>query len=194
MNGLHLSFGIAFDELRPFIDHWASLYKGDKDEELYDPHIGKRAALRTDWKALHALFKWKNGGSISQLKLASVRANYFQRWTDDAGLDARYLNPDDRLHGGAIWNIFYLHCRNPKKYPIYDQHVYRAMIYLQDGVICTEENDLTPRTHRRFVYETYTRYRQFIDGVSRASSRNIRTTDRALHTFGRFLKLARPFV
>jgi hypothetical protein len=97
MDGLHLSFGIAFDDLRPFIDHWSSLYKGAKDGTLYDPHIGKRSQLRTDWDALHALFVWKNGGTISQGKLKGVRNHYFEDSTEDAGLSVRYLNPKDRF-------------------------------------------------------------------------------------------------
>ena len=34
-----------------------------------------------------------------------------------------------------IWKIFALHILNPDEYPIFDQHVYRAMVYLKTGKI-----------------------------------------------------------
>jgi hypothetical protein len=35
--------------------------------------------------------------------------------------------------GGVIWRIFWLHCWQPERFPIYDQHVHRAMRFLQTG-------------------------------------------------------------
>ena len=57
----------------------------------------------------------------------------------------RYSSPDERIshdvdavnlekflcrEGGAIWRIFWLHIQHPDTFPIYDQHVHRAMAYL----------------------------------------------------------------
>jgi hypothetical protein len=183
----HLSFEISFSALDPFLDHWAPRYRYAAHEQLYEDHIGK-ADLKNDWKALKALFTWKNGREIAKPKLASVRANYFECWAKDADLERRYLDP--RQGGGPIWNIFYLHCRFPERYPIYDQHAHRAMVYVQKRLI---GRDLT-KEPRLFVYESYTqRYRPFVDDISRKSGRDLRTVDRALYTFGQFLKLARPY-
>jgi hypothetical protein len=185
-----LSFEIPFTELRPFIDHWASRYRdGDNDKRLYDRHI--KGDMRKA-NVLIELFNWKNGGrgKIAQKKLDSIHRNYLGCWTEDAELETRYLDP--RKKGGPIWNIFYLHCRFPERYPIYDQHAYRAMIYIQSGAICEEKSDLD-RKPWPFVYESYKTYRDFVDSIGRATGRNLRTIDRALYTFGQFLKLARPY-
>jgi hypothetical protein len=115
MDTPHLSFEISFSALDPFLDHWASRYSdSERDERLYDPYI-RKADLRTDLEALKALFTWKNGGDrISELKLASIRTNYFDHWSQDNDLESRYL--DHNNGGGPIWNIFYLHCRQPDRY------------------------------------------------------------------------------
>jgi hypothetical protein len=189
MCGQHLSFKISFTELRPFLKHWSSRYKDANDQMLYDPYIGT-ADLKTDESALIELFKWKNVGELSKKKSATIRANYFDRWTEDADLEARYLDPNQG--NGPIWNIFYLHCRFPERYPIYDQHAHRAMIYMQEGAICEERDDLD-RKPRPFVYESYKRYRRFVEIIGRATDGDLRTIDRALYTFGQFLKRARPY-
>jgi hypothetical protein len=159
-------------------------------QQLYDPHIGKGSALQRDSNAIMELFKWKNGGNIAAKKLKSVRNNYLGAWIDDGGLEARYLNPNE--DGGPIWNIFYLQCRRPDLYPIFDQHAYRAMIYIQEHTICGDLNE----NRRSFIYESYQKkYRTFVNGIRRRAPQryNLRTIDRALYTFGRFLKTAKPF-
>jgi hypothetical protein len=189
MDTPHLSFEISFPTLDFFLHHWASRYHDPerRDDRLYDPHIGK-ADLRTDHNALKDLFTWKNGGDLSKRKLATIRDNYFDHWTEDADLESRYLDPDKG--DGPIWNIFYLHCRQPKRYPIYDQHAYRAMLYIQTNAIC---EDLTEKS-RRFVYDSYRQeYQPFVADIRR-DGRDLRTVDRALYAFGRFLKLAKPYV
>jgi hypothetical protein len=129
-----------------------------------------------------------NGVNLSRQKLASVRANYFNDWKEDDLLECRYLDP--HKDGGPVWNIFYLHCRQPQRYPIYDQNTYRAMIYIRERVIC----DTFPENSPEFVYESYKQsYRPFVDDIRGMADRDLRTIDRALYTFGQFLKSAKPF-
>lgn len=181
---LHLSFEFSFEAIDPFLDHWADRYdQVEQDEKLYDPFIG-RVDLRSDLKALETLFQWKNGTPISQGKLASIRSNYFDCWTEDADLESRFLAPSKG--GGPIWNIFYLHCRAPDRYPIFDQHAHRAMIYMQERVICGALTDKP----KGCIYEAYkNRYVPFFQQVGRDQ----RTIDRALFSFGQFLKHAKRF-
>jgi hypothetical protein len=109
MDTPHLSFDISFPTSDLFISHWASKYFAkdsdrEREQKLYDSHICT-ADLKTNWNALEDLFKWKNGvDRIAGQKLASIRANYFNDWTEDADLESRYLNPD-KGRGGSIWNI-----------------------------------------------------------------------------------------
>jgi hypothetical protein len=185
----HLSFAISFTELDAFLTHWSSRYRdGQRDAQLYELNIGKGADLKTDWKALKALFTWKNGTVIAPRKLVGIRKHYFKVWTEEASLEQRYLDPNNS--GGPIWNIFYLHCRFPDRYPIYDQHAYRAMIYIQTGSIC---QDLTEKS-RGFVYDSYReKYRPFVDRIV-CHGYDLRKVDRALYTFGQFLKRAKPYL
>lgn len=78
-------------------------------------------------------------------KLASIHYNYPTTFSGD--VEKRYL--DHRKDGGAIWNIFYLHCLDPSTWPIFDQHTYRAMKYLQTGRIIE-----IGTTHKQ-KYESY---------------------------------------
>lgn len=182
----HLSFEISFSALDPFLRYWACRYRdSDRDTTLYDPHI-RTANLQTDWKALKALFEWKNGGTIAKPKLASVRTNYFEDWTDDDHLECRYL--DFKKGGGPIWNIFYLHCRHPDKYPIYDQHTYRAMRFMETGNL-EELISGTSIAARAEIFRSYGDYMSFASKLDA----NKRKVDRALYTFGQFLKLAKSF-
>ena len=60
------------------------------------------------------------------------------------------------------------------------------MCYIQHHLI---SGDLSTKS-RRFVYESYTQtYRPFVVAIDR----DLRTIDRALYTFGQFLKLAKPY-
>ena len=124
-----------------FVRYWASQYL-DTNERLYVEHIEQPLTADT----VRALFQWKNGGMLSVLKQRSVETNYIARLDELARLPsdldgAEFLRLWPR--GGAIWRIFWLHCWQPKRFPIYDQHVYRAATSLSDIKF--------PRTDRLFV-------------------------------------------
>src|SRR5574344_1805343 len=103
-----------------FIEYWASHYSYNL-ESIYDKNIGKKL---TSERLLH-LFEWKNGGVISKTKIASIQDNYISNTKFNIEeLKTKYLNAENP--GGPIWNIFYLHCVDPKIFPIFDQHTYRS--------------------------------------------------------------------
>jgi len=182
---MHTSFCITNRTVSEFIEHWSSRYiDGDRDKIFYDPFIGK-ADLKTDFAALESLFIWKNGTKIAPLKQRSIVVNYFNNWVDDAELESHFLH--GKSSGGPIWNIFYLHCRLPSVWPIYDQHTYRAMQYLKNGNIVGDVNAF-PKPK---IYKTY--LNEYVPFATELSS-DRRSTDRALYTFGQFLKLAAPYV
>ena len=109
MANMHISFQIQCRDLEQFITHWSSKYVYS-NESKYDNNIGHPL---TEQSRLE-LFEWKNGSTIAQHKIDSILANYPLTFEGDA--EARYLNHKE--NGGAIWNIFYLHCLNPSKWPI----------------------------------------------------------------------------
>lgn len=110
-----------------FIDFWSKQYDYGK-EHLYDDNIHEEL---TDERVLK-LFEWKNGTPISGKKMRSIEEHYLADQTiypkePSIELIKKIL---DRP-GGAIWRIFWVHCHYPERYPIYDQHVHRAMAHIQ---------------------------------------------------------------
>src|ERR1700691_6794905 len=173
-----------------FIDFWAHLY-GDDWEDLYVNNISIKPF--TD-KAIRALFVWKNGGELSAKKKKSVEKNYVSN-KEHEGVERamRFSQPDikeaeefakgfltnDFLEGGAIWRIFWLHCCN-QLFPIYDQHVHRAMIFIEEGRI----EELSNFSDEQKIESYLTRYLRF----HRRFAGDQRKIDKALNTFGRFIK------
>lgn len=174
-----------------FIEFWERQYS-DVLETLYDVNISVKPF--TD-KAIRELFEWKNGGELSAAKRASVARNFMAR-KDEAcvhraigftpaenpeGLTqfAKEFLTNDFREGGAIWRIYWLHCCN-QAFPIYDQHVHRAMTVAEDGR--PQELSQFPDDRKIQLYlEKYLSFHARFSGEQRK-------VDRAIHTFGRFIK------
>jgi hypothetical protein len=83
-----------------------------------------------------SLYKWKNGNTeISQKKLQSIERIYFSEINKLNNINCledgrKYL---EKLEGGAIWDVFWLHCLKPSIFPIFDQHTYRSMTKIKNG-------------------------------------------------------------
>lgn len=170
---MHLSFRFEFKDPNTFVEHWASKYDIPGDGK-YLQCIGR--PLTQD--SLKTLFEWKNGSTISNAKTASIATNYPLEFSGNQR--ARYLN--HRQPGGAIWNIFYLHCLDHREWPIFDQHTYRAMRHLQSA----EFVELGTTNRQKYIaYES-----EYIPFLSQFSASDPRSLDRALFTYGQFLKLA----
>jgi hypothetical protein len=174
-----LSFAIECNSLDQFLDHWSERYRyprfGDRDK--YDPYVGKDL---TEPSRLH-LFEWKNGSSLSKSKRNSVSKNYPLSFPKNK-LEKRYLDP--KASGGAIWNIFYMHCIDPETWPIFDQHTYRAMHFMKTGKLIE-----IPSVKAK-VYVSYKN--EYIPFVKKLNS-DQRKIDKALFAFGQFLKMASAY-
>ncbi|MHB1100477.1 MAG: hypothetical protein ACYCZR_13075 [Burkholderiales bacterium] len=170
------TFKIEKNNLNEFIEHWSQRYF-DNSEEKYTDNIGKPLTE----KSRQELFEWKNGSTISQRKWESIVHNYPLEFSGDC--EERYLNHTQE--GGAIWNIFYLHCLDQKKWPIFDQHTYRAMKYLQTGFV----QEIGNTKQQKFVAYTQ-EYTPFLNSLGQHDSRK---TDKALFAFGQFLKIAAKY-
>lgn len=165
-----------------FVGFWSLRYR-DPREDLYDQNIGQGL---TEQRILD-LYRWKNGGPLSSLKRESVLRNFVARrgeleqfHPDQEASDLLGLFAD----GGAIWRIFWLHCLQPRQFPIYDQHVHRAMEFIQTGApeeIPARDPEKIDSYIRRYLpfYATF-------DGIDSQP----RSVDKALLAFGKFLKEA----
>jgi hypothetical protein len=164
-----------------FVDFWQPLYRYPS-EPLYDDNIGER--LTAD--RIRVLFEWKNGGRLSAAKHASVERNFVERRSEleEINHDLPHAEFLARFsQGGAIWRLFWLYIWQPERYPIFDQHVYRAMRWIQTG---------TPEEIPSVDARKLTAYDEFL-GFFRESFGDCkpRAADRALFACGKFLK---PFV
>jgi hypothetical protein len=164
-----------------FVRFWSSQYWYG-DDTRYEQNIG----LELTEKRIQDLFEWKNGTPLSKLKQASLYRNFVER---RAELDRlrKDENPEVLLahfaKGGAIWRIFLLHCWQPKRFPIYDQHVHRAMAFLQTG-----EREEIPSYDPQKIESYCHRYLPFHAKFEGIESRSV---DKALWAFGKFLKESR---
>jgi hypothetical protein len=116
---------------REFTEFWAQRY-ADPNERLYTANINyPHHTVET----LSELFKWKIGVRFFETMLKrTVKRNFLEKIDKARAFppDAeRFLNTFN--DGGAIFRIFWLHCWHPRRFPIYDQHVHRAMIFIQHG-------------------------------------------------------------
>jgi hypothetical protein len=169
--------GISQVTRQDFVRFWEQLYSG-YDEDFYRENIGQPL---TEERILK-WFLWKNGTPLSAGKIQTIR-RYFTPEEDigydvNAGALMTFLNQP----GEAIWRIFWLHLQHPRHFPIYDQHVHRAMAFLLER----PDLDLEIPVHNPTKIRNYLEfYRPFFDRFDDCGSRQV---DRALWSFGRFLK------
>jgi hypothetical protein len=162
---------------REFVRFWQPLYTFSADAEgFYRTNIGK--PLTPD--RIEKWFAWKNTMPLSAAKQQIVRRHFSPnpQIAQDADRDAllKFLNRP----GGVIWRIFWLHLIHPKHFPIYDQHVHRAMAFM------LKWPKLEIPAHRPTKARNYLDfYRPFF---SRFDDCDHRQVDQALWSFGIFLK------
>jgi hypothetical protein len=161
-----------------FIRQWSEWYFYPR-EDLYATNVGRASTP----EAIRALFLWKNGRRLSAAKQASVERNYVARRKELLKLDDDTSAADFLRvfrEGGAVWRIFWLHCWNPQRFPIYDQHVHRAMEF----IVAHRCREIPPSSPK--IIESYIdRYLPFWSSLPTVSNRG---ADKALWVFGRFLK------
>ena len=161
-----------------FVDFWSALYfYGD---EAYLENIRKPMTA----ERVGHLFRWKNGSRLSRPKQASLERNFIARLPELERLP-RDTPPREFLDrfslGGAIWRIFWLHCWQPDQFPIFDQHVHRAMVVLKQS----DRRELDSHSDREKIATYLDQYLAFYGGIRVSGDRQL---DRALWTFGKFIK------
>jgi hypothetical protein len=164
-------------DINEFVDFWGQRYRYP-EEHLYDDNIGREL---TDQRILN-LFRWKNGTLLSEKKYDSIQQNFIQRRDELLQFEGN-LVPNEFLEkfgkGGAIWRIFWLHCFRPGEYPIYDQHVHRAMAFIQG-----EPEEIPQYDDARKIKTYIERYLPFYE---RFAAIDMRKVDKALWSFGKFI-------
>ena len=169
-------FCTSGDSPQAFVACWERCYSFDK--ERGDFYQTNRDLPLTDEQIMN-WFVWKNGGPLAAKKKQTVRRNFTAKGVSATPPSEDELSAFLNGPGGAVWRIFWLHLQHPR-FPIYDQHVHRAMAFLKTGK-CHEIPG-----HNPTKIETYLEsYRQFFARFAGIPPRRV---DRALWSFGRFLK------
>lgn len=173
-----ITYTPTYAEPSEFVAFWSQQYHYSL-EHLYDDGIKGPLTVGK----IHALFEWKNGSRLSALKYRSVEQNYIARLPELKSFP-KNTSPHDFLQhfsvGGAIWRIFWLHCWQPSLFPIYDQHVHRAMVFIQTGRL--EEIPTKDAEKIDQYLDEYLPFHRQFDGL------DSRSVDQALWFYGKFLK------
>jgi hypothetical protein len=168
--------------IKEFINFWSQFYI-DPGERKYVDNINKNPC---DKDALLALFEWKNGSKLSKGKKKSFEAKI----SISSKLDIinslkshfelkKFLEEFKEV--STIWKIFLLHIIKPARYPIFDQHVYRAFYYIKNFKV--RELSYDNKEKEKEYFEDYLPFFKQIQG-----GHPIKKLDESLWSFGKFLK------
>ncbi|MEK6759026.1 MAG: hypothetical protein AABY51_04580 [Deltaproteobacteria bacterium] len=169
--------------LKDFVDFWSSCYH-DQSEKNYSERINNTTITEED---LRLLFEWKNGGNLSQRKTQTLqeitrRIDVINCLKNNFSLD-KFLGTFDFVNG-VIWKIFLLHIICPDSYPIVDQHVYRAYLFISKNQRAEIPNN---KRQKEAVY-----FSEYVPFFNSLSGPNIdiskKKLDEALWAYGKFLK------
>lgn len=172
-----------FENANSFVKCWSRLYNYSNYEQ-YQAIVTKPTLSTGD---LRLLFEWKNGMNLSSKKEVSFLNQVLQHEELVNELKGEFENEKFENTFGrmsAIWQIFLLHIIQPSKYPIFDQHVYRAFRFIQNQ----DEKSLpfTRTAKLKVFYKEYLPF--FLDMKDLADEHDYFEIDKALWAFGRIIK------
>ncbi|MGE5437562.1 MAG: hypothetical protein ACM3O3_10075 [Syntrophothermus sp.] len=166
---------------KEFVDFWSALYNYDYPE-LYNKSIIKKSFKKKD---IENLFLWKNGMPLSSSKQKTLNEKILAKLKIINNLKRNFSLEkfnEEFQNLSAIWKIFLLHCIKPHIYPIFDQHVFRAISYIQSGYI------IEISKYDKKKYEQYFKlYLPFFYELLEKDFSRI-NLDKSLWVFGRSLK------
>jgi hypothetical protein len=166
-----------------FVDFWSGCYEYP-DLELYTVNIAGPLAR----EKLKALFQWKIGPRFFDAHWPAIDRLFVSRLQEAEGLPPNFtadVGLELFAEGGAIYRIFWLHCLRPNTFPIYDQHVHRAMNIIES----VPHRELSTYTEKAQVRQYIDRYLPF--WVARFAGLDPRRVDQALWSFGKFMNQQR---
>lgn len=172
-----------------FIEFWSQFYNDTihSDEKFYNPYINDLS--KDDF--LDKLWRWKMGvyfkSRNNQKALGLMRENIenirnFRK--SNPAFSKLYEFSEKIFKSGIIYRIFLIHICRPDDYPIFDQHVFRAFIFITTRKLI----DTSQRT------EDYLDYRKFVLKINKQYGITLRDTDKALMAFGQFLSNPQKFL
>lgn len=182
MQLLHFEITKSYD-INLFIDFWSRLYTF-RNESIYNKTIIK---VEFEIQDIQNLFEWKNGMRLSDLKQKSLNDKIinklevinFLKSKDEFELD---LFNYEFKSLSAVWKIFLLHIIQPKKFPIYDQHIHRTFLFIHKKEFSNLSNTSIKDKQKEAFY--FNEYLPFIDANE---IKDLKKLDEAFFAFGQFL-------
>jgi hypothetical protein len=182
MQLLHFEIAKSTD-INTFVTFWSQLYSYS-NEAIYKRNISKK---EFNTNSIQELFVWKNGMRLSDLKQKSLNdkiisklevINYLKS-KDEFELD---LFNYEFKSLSAVWKIFLLHIIQPKKFPIYDQHIHRTFLFIHKKKFSNLSNtSITNKQKELFYFEEYLPF------ILKNEIKNLKKLDEAFFAFGQFL-------
>lgn len=163
-----------------FVDFWCKQYDY-AEPEIYKREITTRPITP---EGLRDLFKWKNGMRLSDKKAQALEAKIIAKLPIIQRLAESF---DEQLFRDSfgklmvVWQTFLLHIINPERFPIFDQHVYRAYRCLKDIAEVGREDE------PKLTMAAYDDYQQFYHQLVATYDGPTKRVDDALWAFGKFL-------
>ena len=171
------------ESLNSFISNWSNLYSYT-NENLYNKTISKESFTKED---LQNLYIWKNAMKLSVLKQRSLETKIIanlptiNNYKKIENIDIQAFKKEFKKVS-SVWKIFLLHVIKPNKYPIYDQHIHRAFLFIQNEDWRNISNiSISNNAKEKFYFE---RYLPFIEAQN---IKDLKKLDEAFFTFGQFL-------
>lgn len=174
---------------RNFINFWKQFYDNRKhpDEKFYYPYINDLS--KEDfldklwlWKMSFHLFSKNNQRKLALMKEDKETIRNFRK--SNPSFNDLYNFSRKIFQTGVVYPVFLIHICKPNKYPIFDQNVFRAFIFITKKKIV----DL-PKNIR-----DYLNYRKFVFEIHKKHKISFRDIDKALMAFGQFLDNPQKFL
>jgi hypothetical protein len=165
-----------------FINSWSKLYSYS-NEDIYSKSITKELLTTTD---IQNLYKWKNGMKLSVLKQKSLdtkikdKLSIINAFKKSDSIDVEAFKIEFKKVS-AVWKMFLLHIIKPSKYPIYDQHIHRAFLFIHNEDWSNIANTMSDKAKEQFYFE---RHLPFIESQN---IKDLKKLDEAFFAFGQFL-------
>ena len=174
---------LASANVTDFVSSWSKFYQYRNYDE-YRRLIAKTKFEEADVKWL---FEWKNGMTLSSDKENSYKRNIEGHIGEMIKLKEDFDPQIFKKHFegmSAVWQIFLLHVLQPDYFPIFDQHVYRAKLFISGEVIET-----LPNSGKKVIAIYHNTYLKFFQGLLNSSPLIDRfELDKALWVFGKLIK------
>ena len=176
------------NEFVDFVNYWSELYFYEFSDK-YNSRIKKEIFSEED---LSELYFWKNGMRLSGPKLNSFNVKILAKLEI---INNFKISSNFKIHEfhyefrevSFVWQIFLLHLIKPNEFPIYDQHIHRAFLYLNNLDWSNIGAALHPDLKAEFYFKTYLPF------INKNNKIKIKMIDEAMFTFGKFINTDKQY-